>query len=258
MRPVGWHTRSASSPNTRRLLIEEGGFLYDSDAYNDDLPYALALESAATSCMPYAFDTNDMQFQNTNRFRGAADFADYVLEAFEWLHREGASAPKMMSIGLHLRMIGRPGRIGALDRILGGDCAQGRRLDRAPRRNRQTLARAHPANGMMGSRPRLLIVNPNTNLQVTGWLREEAARAAADDFDVTAVNAASGLAAIQTPDDSRKAAQAVADDSGGGAGRSGRDRGRVRGSRPGSRANTELNSSDRPWRSGHERGGQGR
>ena len=68
--------------------------------------------------LPYAFDTNDMQFQNTNRFRGAADFADYVLDAFDWLHREGASAPRMMSIGLHLRMIGRPGRIGALERIL--------------------------------------------------------------------------------------------------------------------------------------------
>src|SRR6202453_2401815 len=117
-RPVGWHTRSASSPNTRRLLLEEGGFLYDSDAYNDDLPYALTIGSRRHVVLPYAFDTNDMQFQNNNRFRGAADFADYVLEAFEWLHREGASAPKMMSVGLHLRIIGRPGRIGALERIL--------------------------------------------------------------------------------------------------------------------------------------------
>lgn len=118
VRPVGWHTRSASSPNTRRLLIEEGGFLYDSDAYNDDLPYTLSVGRRRHVVMPYAFDTNDMQFQNTNRFRGAADFAEYVLEAFECLHREGATAPKMMSVGLHLRMIGRPGRIGALDRIL--------------------------------------------------------------------------------------------------------------------------------------------
>jgi peptidoglycan/xylan/chitin deacetylase (PgdA/CDA1 family) len=75
--------------------------------------------------MPYAFDTNDMQFQNTNRFRGAADFVDYVLDAYAWLHREGASEPKMMSIGLHLRVIGRPGRIGALDRILGAIKAEG-------------------------------------------------------------------------------------------------------------------------------------
>ena len=124
-RPVGWHTRSASSPNTRRLLVEEGGFLYDSDAYNDDLPYTLSFGERRHVVLPYAFDTNDMQFQNTNRFRGASDFADYVLEAFDWLHREGASAPKMMSIGLHLRMIGRPGRIGALDRILSAMRAKG-------------------------------------------------------------------------------------------------------------------------------------
>jgi peptidoglycan/xylan/chitin deacetylase (PgdA/CDA1 family) len=125
VRPVGWHTRSASSPNTRRLLVEEGGFLYDSDAYNDDLPYALDMGKRRHVVMPYAFDTNDMQFQNTNRFRGAADFADYVLDAYSWLHREGANEPKMMSIGLHLRVIGCPGRIGSLDRILGAIKAKG-------------------------------------------------------------------------------------------------------------------------------------
>jgi peptidoglycan/xylan/chitin deacetylase (PgdA/CDA1 family) len=119
VRPVGWHTRSAASINTRRLLLEEGGFLYDSDAYNDDLPYTLRSGERRHVVLPYSFDTNDMQFHNTNRFRGAADFADYVLEAFDWLYREGASAPKMMSVGLHLRIIGRPGRIGALERILG-------------------------------------------------------------------------------------------------------------------------------------------
>jgi peptidoglycan/xylan/chitin deacetylase (PgdA/CDA1 family) len=125
IRPVGWHTRSAASPNTRRLLIEEGGFLYDSDAYNDDLPYLVTLAGRSHVVLPYAFDTNDMQFQSTNRFRGASDFADYVLDAFDWLHREGADAPKMLSIGLHLRMIGRPGRIVALDRILSALRAKG-------------------------------------------------------------------------------------------------------------------------------------
>jgi peptidoglycan/xylan/chitin deacetylase (PgdA/CDA1 family) len=125
VRPIGWHTRSSPSLNTRRLLIEEGGFLYDSDAYNDDLPYTLAIGERRHVGTPYAFDTNDMQFLNTNRFRGAADFADYVLEAFEVLHREGAEAPKMMSIGLHLRMIGRPGRVGALERILSAMRARG-------------------------------------------------------------------------------------------------------------------------------------
>lgn len=118
-RPVGWHTRSATSPNTRRLLVEEGGFLYDSDAYNDDLPYFIRVAGQRHLVLPYAFDTNDMHFQQTQRFKSAADFAGYVIEAFDWLHREGGTAPKMMSIGLHLRMIGRPGRIGALERILG-------------------------------------------------------------------------------------------------------------------------------------------
>lgn len=125
VRPVGWHTRSAASLNTRRLLLEEGGFLYDSDAYNDDLPYTVTSGARRHVVMPYAFDTNDMQFQNTNRFRGAADFAEYVLEAFDCLYREGATAPKMMSVGLHLRMIGRPGRIGALERILSAIRAKG-------------------------------------------------------------------------------------------------------------------------------------
>ncbi|WP_051356580.1 polysaccharide deacetylase family protein [Azorhizobium doebereinerae] len=116
-RPVGWHTRSASTANTRRLLVEDGGFLYDSDAYNDDLPYEVEVAGRRHLVLPYAFDTNDMHFQHTQRFRGA-DFADYVIDAFDWLAREGERAPKMLSIGLHLRMIGRPGRIGALERIL--------------------------------------------------------------------------------------------------------------------------------------------
>jgi peptidoglycan/xylan/chitin deacetylase (PgdA/CDA1 family) len=116
-RPVGWHTRSAASPNTRRLLVEEGGFLYDSDAYNDDLPYFVPVGGKKHLVLPYAFDTNDMHYQHTQRFSGN-DFADYVIAAYDQLVREGAASPKMMSVGLHLRMIGRPGRIGALDAIL--------------------------------------------------------------------------------------------------------------------------------------------
>ena len=114
--PVGWHTRSAASPNTRQLLVEEG-FLCDSDAYNDDLPYFVVVGDARDLVIPYSFDTNDMHYQHTQRFRGT-DFADYVVAAYDWLVREAATAPKMMSIGLHLRMIGRPGRIGALEKIL--------------------------------------------------------------------------------------------------------------------------------------------
>lgn len=118
-RPVGWHTRSSSSPHTRALLMEEGGFLYDSDFYGDDLPVTLRRPDGGPHVLlPYAFDTNDMQFQHTQRFARADDFAGYVIDAFEWLWREGAEQPRMMSIGLHLRMLARPARMWALERIL--------------------------------------------------------------------------------------------------------------------------------------------
>jgi allantoinase len=118
VRPVGWHTRSASSPNTRRLLLEEGGFLYDSDDYSDDLPRLIQAQGHRHIILPYAFDTNDMHFQHTHRFVRADDFAGYVIDAFDWLWREGETQPKMLSIGLHLRMLGRPARMWALERIL--------------------------------------------------------------------------------------------------------------------------------------------
>jgi peptidoglycan/xylan/chitin deacetylase (PgdA/CDA1 family) len=116
-RPVGWHTRSASTPATRALLAERG-FLYDSDAYNDDLPYDVPVAGRPHLVLPYAFDTNDMQFQHTQRFATAGAFAEYVCDAYDWLAREGESAPRMMSVGLHMRMIGRPARMAALERIL--------------------------------------------------------------------------------------------------------------------------------------------
>ncbi|MET3517401.1 peptidoglycan/xylan/chitin deacetylase (PgdA/CDA1 family) [Pseudacidovorax sp. 1753] len=116
-RPVGWHTRSACTPNTRALLAERG-FLYDSDAYNDDLPFFVPVAGRPHLVLPYAFDTNDMQFQHTQRFATAAQFAEYVCDAFDWLHDEGAQRPRMMSVGLHLRMIGRPARMKALALIL--------------------------------------------------------------------------------------------------------------------------------------------
>jgi allantoinase len=118
VRPVGFHTRSASSPNTRRLLVEEGGFLYDSNAYNDDLPYVVDIGAAQHVVLPYAFDTNDMRFQRSGGFVFADDFARFCIDAFEHLRREGERAPKMMTIGLHLRIIGRPARIGGLERVL--------------------------------------------------------------------------------------------------------------------------------------------
>lgn len=116
-RPVGWHTRSACTPQTRALLVRHG-FLYDSDAYNDDTPYFVPVDGKPHLVLPYAFDTNDMQFQHTQRFSTATSFAEYVGDAAEWLAREGERMPRMLSIGLHLRMIGRPARMKALEIIL--------------------------------------------------------------------------------------------------------------------------------------------
>ncbi|RVU21240.1 chitin deacetylase [Methylobacterium oryzihabitans] len=117
--PVGWHTRSATSVNTRRLLLEQGGFLYDSNAYNDDLPYLVpGREGRPHVVLPYAFDTNDMRFQRGGGFVFGDDFARYCIDAFDRLYAEGGDAPRMLSVGLHLRIIGRPGRIGGLERFL--------------------------------------------------------------------------------------------------------------------------------------------
>ena len=120
--PVGWHTKSSASVNTRRLLVEHGGFLYDSDAYNDDLPYWVQVKTAtgprAHLVLPYAFDTNDMRFFDSFTFVRGSDFADYVIDAFDCLHRESQQSPRMISIGLHTRIIGRPGRIGGLQLVI--------------------------------------------------------------------------------------------------------------------------------------------
>ena len=116
--PVGWHTKSSPSVNTRRLLVEHGGFLYDSDAYNDDCPYYVEVAGQPHLVLPYAFDTNDMRFFNHGGFVFGDDFARYCIDAFDRLYREGAEQPRMLSIGLHLRIIGRPARIGGLERLL--------------------------------------------------------------------------------------------------------------------------------------------
>ena len=84
-RPVGWHTKGAPSPNTRRLLVEEGGFLYDSDEYNDDLPYIVQVEGRSHVIVPYAFDTNDMCYMAGGKFVLAEDFAGYCIDAFDTL-----------------------------------------------------------------------------------------------------------------------------------------------------------------------------
>ncbi|XWN31100.1 MAG: polysaccharide deacetylase family protein [Devosia sp.] len=116
--PVGWHTRSATSVRTRDLLIEQGGFLYDSNAYNDDLPYVVETAAGPHVVLPYAFDTNDMRFHNRGGFVFGSDFARYAIDAFDRLYQEGARAPRMLSMGLHTRIIGRPARIGGLEAFL--------------------------------------------------------------------------------------------------------------------------------------------
>jgi allantoinase len=117
-RPVGWYT-GRPSPNTRRLLAEIGGFLYDSDAYNDDLPYWTRVGGASHLVVPHSFDNNDSRLQRGGDFSTGDDFFRYCRDAFDWLYRRGVDgSPRMLTISLHCRIIGRPGRIGALVRLL--------------------------------------------------------------------------------------------------------------------------------------------
>jgi peptidoglycan/xylan/chitin deacetylase (PgdA/CDA1 family) len=116
-RPVGWYTGRPSA-NTRRLLVEEGGFKYSCDAYNDDLPYWTQVSGKDHLIIPYTLDTNDSRMTRGQGFDLGDHFFTYVRDAFDWLYRTGESRPKMLSIGLHARLIGRPGRIAALERLL--------------------------------------------------------------------------------------------------------------------------------------------
>jgi allantoinase len=117
-RPLGWYT-GRPGPNTRRLVVEAGGFLYDSDAYNDDIPYWIDVAGHSHLVIPYTFDTNDSRLQRGGDFATGEDYFVYCRDAFDWLYRSGCEGrPRLMSIGLHGRIIGRPGRIGALARLL--------------------------------------------------------------------------------------------------------------------------------------------
>lgn len=113
-RPVGWYCRYGASVCTRRLVAEEGGFLYDSDAYNDDVPYFVEVGVKRHLVVPYTADVNDFRYWNSPGLTQASDFYEYIRESFDVLYAESARGPRMMSIGLHPRMIGRPGRIRAL------------------------------------------------------------------------------------------------------------------------------------------------
>ncbi|WP_428036795.1 allantoinase PuuE [Amphritea sp.] len=116
-RPLGWYT-GRTSPNTRRLVAEEGGFLYESDTYDDDLPYWNMLSGRPQLTIPYTLDTNDMRFASNQGFNCGDQFFTYLKDAFDTLYEEGADSPKMLSIGLHCRLVGRPARIAALARFL--------------------------------------------------------------------------------------------------------------------------------------------
>jgi peptidoglycan/xylan/chitin deacetylase (PgdA/CDA1 family) len=126
VRPRGWHCRCPHTHtlNTRRLLVEHGSFLYDSGAHDGDLPRLSRLAARGSALQPRY--TNDMRFQRPEAgVVRASDFSDYVVDTFDWLWQEGAARPKMMTIGLHLRIIGRPARIGGLDRVLAHMRAKG-------------------------------------------------------------------------------------------------------------------------------------
>ena len=116
-RPVGWYCRYGPSVRTRRLIADEGGFLYDSDAYNDDVPYFTAVGDQRRLVVPYTCDVNDIRFWNSPGLAQADDFFQYMRESFDVLYEEASDGPRMMSVGLHPRMIGRPGRIRSLSRF---------------------------------------------------------------------------------------------------------------------------------------------
>ncbi|MGE3702017.1 MAG: allantoinase PuuE [Hyphomicrobiaceae bacterium] len=116
-RPLGWY-QGRMSPQTRRLVAEEGGFLYDADSYADDLPYWLTVSDKPHLIVPYTLDVNDSRFTTSPGFNSGDDFFTYLKDSFDALYAEGSTSPKMMSVGLHPRVIGRPARIAPLARFM--------------------------------------------------------------------------------------------------------------------------------------------
>lgn len=113
-RPLGWYT-GRTSENTRRLIVEDGGFLYDADDYSDDLPFWVDVGGTNHLIVPYALDNNDMRFATAQGFNSGDQFLSYLKDSFDVLYQEGG---KMLSVGLHCRLVGRPGRYAALRRFL--------------------------------------------------------------------------------------------------------------------------------------------
>jgi peptidoglycan/xylan/chitin deacetylase (PgdA/CDA1 family) len=150
-RPLGWYT-GRDSPNTRRLVADEGGFVYDSDYYGDDLPFWTRVTRTDGSetdhlIVPYTLDVNDMRFATPQGFNTADHFERYLRDTFDVLYAEGAETPRMMSVGMHCRLLGRPGRLAALQRFLDHVATHDRvwvcrRIDIA-----EHWRRTHPAPG---------------------------------------------------------------------------------------------------------------
>lgn len=149
-RPLGWYT-GRNSLNTRQIVMEDGGFLYDSDSYADDLPYWVDGPEKPHLVIPYTLDTNDMRFTQVQGFNSGDQFYQYLKDAFDALYEEGETAPKMLSIGMHCRLLGRPARIQALKKFL--DYAQSH--DRVWYARRVDIARHwhehHPASSQAGA-----------------------------------------------------------------------------------------------------------
>lgn len=115
--PTGWYT-GRDSPNTRSLLMEQGGYLFDSDYYGDDLPFWTEVNEEPLLVVPYTLDCNDMRFSSPTGFADGSSFLQYLTDSFDTLYEEGETQPKMMTIGLHCRIVGRPGRFKALKAFL--------------------------------------------------------------------------------------------------------------------------------------------
>ena len=143
-RPLGWYT-GRTSERTRALVVEEGGFLYDADDYNDDLPFWTQVNGKSHLVVPYTLDNNDMRFATPQGFNSGDQFYSYLRDAFDVLYAESEHTPRMMSVGLHCRLVGRPGRSAALARFIEhtrrfDDVWYGRRIDIA-----RHWRAAHPA-----------------------------------------------------------------------------------------------------------------
>jgi len=187
-RPTGWYL-GRCSPNSHRLVAEEGGFLYNADSYADELPYWDYAFAEPQLMVPYTLDANDMRFATAQGFNTGRQFLDYLVDSFDCLYAEGATRPKMMSVGLHCRLAGRPGRARALPGPRG---APRRRLGLPAHRHRLALARTAPAASMTDEDRNAFVARYGGIYEHSPWVAERAfeRRARGDDRPLAEVMAA--------------------------------------------------------------------